>query len=65
MPADQVPPKKFQNPPRHRKEVMLEFQIAISPYRDISPDISDQIPPEVAYCREDSVKLGNLPLLPS
>jgi hypothetical protein len=28
----------------HRKEVMLQLQITISPSRDISPDITDQIP---------------------
>jgi hypothetical protein len=71
----QVPPRKLQNPPcpqtsnhhyrisSHRKEAMLQLQIAISPQRDIPPDISDQIPPEVAYCQKKPLKLENLPLL--
>jgi hypothetical protein len=67
--------KKLQNLPcpetrshqysvlNHRKESMLQFQIAISPERDIPPDISDQIHPEVAYFQKEPVKLGGLSLL--
>jgi hypothetical protein len=39
---------------------MLQLQIAISPQKDIPPDISDQIPPDVGYCQKEPVKLGNL-----
>jgi hypothetical protein len=41
---------------------MFQLQTAISPYEDIPPDIIDQIPPEVAYCQKEPVKLGNIPL---
>jgi hypothetical protein len=64
---DQVPLKKLTRSHQygiitHSKEVMLQFYIAISSWRDIPPDISDQIPPEVPYCQKEPVKLENLPL---
>jgi hypothetical protein len=37
---------------------MLQLQIAMCPRRDIPPDISDQISPEVAHTSKKASKTG-------